>query len=91
MTLGVALGDPGPCLALCLEVLQPGWKIAFKWEGDGLFSVGENPHFRVPATFPFLFLQHPSRLQSPTSCKGSVCNHPGQTPDVWLCLQLLNG
>lgn len=30
MSLGVALGDPGLCLALCLDVPQSGWKTAFK-------------------------------------------------------------
>ncbi|XP_072738230.1 S-adenosyl-L-methionine-dependent tRNA 4-demethylwyosine synthase TYW1-like isoform X2 [Ciconia boyciana] len=35
--------------------------------------------------------QRKNKLQSLTSCRGSVCKHPGQTPDVRLCLQLPNG
>lgn len=86
MSLGVALGDPGLCLTLHVEVLQPGWKIAFKW----VVFCWENPNCHVPMTFPFLLMQHPCRLHSPMR-GGSMCKHPGQTPDVRLCLQLPNG
>jgi len=59
-------GRPATWLENGIEI-RGGW-VAFSWE---------NPHLHVPMSFPFLCVPH--RPQSPTSCRGSACEPPGQS------------